>query len=108
MVVGSRFYDNDTTIFVHKVLRLSDVPANEAIPDRSTYSNTHELPELDGSGGYVVKASIDIVDGNNAELKDKATRQLLGIREALRQSVDLRPGDRLALDTRLPANAYRT
>lgn len=108
MVVGSRFYDHDTTLFVHKVLRLSQVPADEAMSDRSFLSNISELPDLDGSGGYMVQASIDVVDGNNPELKDRATRQLLAIKEALKQAVDLTPGDRLALDTRLPISSRRS
>ena len=108
MVVGSRFYDNDTTLFVHKVLLLPQVPADQAMLDIASFSDVDKLSELDGSGGYIVKASIDIVDGNNAELKDKATRQLLGIKESLKQAVDLTPGDRLALDTRLPATSRRT
>jgi hypothetical protein len=108
MVVGSRFYDNDTTISVHKVLRLPEVAADEAVSDNSFVANIDELPELDGSGSYIVQASIDIVDGNNPELKDRATRQLLGVKEALKQAVDLTPGDRLALDTRLPAISRRT
>ena|ERR1700760_3506632 len=107
MVVGSRFYDNDTSIFVHKVLVLPQVAADTAMPDGASLPIIDKLSELDGSGGYVVKASIDIVDGNNTELKDKAARQLLGIKEALRQAVDLTPGDRLALDTRLATNPRR-
>ena len=108
MVVGSRFYDNDTTIFVHKVLRLSQVAAEEATSEKSFLSSVNELPEVDGSGGYIVQTSIDVIDGNNSELKDRATRQLVGIKEALKQAVDLTPGDRLALDTRLPAPSRRT
>ncbi len=108
MVVGSRFYDNDTTIFVHKVLLLPQVAAEEAISDKAFLSNINKLSELDGSGGYIVQASIDIVDGSNSELKDRATRRLLGIKEALKQAVELTPGDRLALDTRIPANSRRT
>ncbi|KAJ9607951.1 Mediator of RNA polymerase II transcription subunit 18 [Cladophialophora chaetospira] len=108
MVVGSRFYENDTTIFVHKVLRLPRVAAEEAISDKAYNTNISDLPDLDGSGSFIVQASIDMVDGNNSELKDRATRQLLGIKEALKQAVDLTPGDRLALDTRLPANSRRT
>lgn len=107
MVVGSKFYDHDTTLFVHKVLRLSQVTAEQALGDRSYLSNISQLPDLDGSGGYLIQASIDVVDGNNPELKDRATRQLLALKEALRQAVDLTPGDRLALDTRLPVTARR-
>ena len=108
MVTGSKFYDHDTTLFVHKVLRLPPVGAAEALGDRSFLSTSDQLPELDGSGGSIIQASIDVVDGNNPELKERATRQLLGLKEALKQAVDLTPGDRLALDTRLPNVSRRT
>ncbi|KAL2430561.1 Mediator of RNA polymerase II transcription subunit 18 [Exophiala dermatitidis] len=108
LVVGDNFYDYDTTLFVHKVLRLPQVSADEAISDTSFLSNLSELPELDGSGGYMLQASIDVVDGNHPELKERATRQLLGHKEALKQAVELTPGDRLALDTRLPVSSGRT
>ncbi|EXJ71333.1 uncharacterized protein A1O5_05139 [Cladophialophora psammophila CBS 110553] len=108
MVVGSRFYDHDTTLFLHQVLRLPEVGADEAISDESFSSSINDLPELDGSGGYILQASIDVVDGNNPELKERATRQLLAVKEALRQAVDLTPGDRLSLDTRLPITSGRT
>jgi len=108
MVVGSHFYDHETTLFVHKVLRVPQVPSEEAIRDQSFLSNIPELQDLDGSGGYMVQASIDVVDGNSPELKERATRQLLSIKEALKQAVDLSPGDRLALDTRVPGTGRRT
>ncbi len=106
-MVGSRFYDHDATLFVYKVLTLPPVTAAKAASDTSFASNIAELPELDGSGGYLVQASIDVNDGNNPELKDRATRQLLGLKEALKQAVSLTPGDRLALDTRLPVVSRR-
>ncbi|EHY55951.1 Mediator of RNA polymerase II transcription subunit 18 [Exophiala dermatitidis] len=107
LVVGDNFYDYDTTLFVHKVLRLPQVSADGAIADTSFLSNISELPKLDGSGGYMLQASIDVVDGNHPELKERATRQLLGHKEALKQAVELTPGDRLALDTRLPVSSGR-
>lgn len=82
--------------------------AEAAISDRTSLSNIGMLSELDGSGGYVVQASIEIVDGSNSELKDRASRRLLELKEALKQAVDLTPGDRLALDTRLPMNPRTT
>nr|KAK5438344.1 DNA kinase/phosphatase Pnk1 [Exophiala xenobiotica] len=103
MLVGSNFYDQDTTLSVHKVVQLPQVPADKAISDVSFLSDISKLQDFDGSGGYVVQASIDVVDGNHPELKDRATRQLLAHKEALKQAVDLTPGDRLALDTRLPS-----
>jgi mediator of RNA polymerase II transcription subunit 18 len=103
MVVGHKFYELNTTIHVHKLLTLPQASIENAITNLSFLDKVSDLQELDGSGGHMVQTSIDVIDGNNPELKDKATRQLLGIREALRQAIDLTPGDRLSLDTRLPA-----
>lgn len=108
LIVGSKFYDHDTTLFVHKVFRLPPVAADHAVTDQAFLSDREGLPTLDGSGGYIIQASIEVVDGNNPELKDRATRQLLGLRESLKQAVDLTPGDRLALDTRVPNLARRS
>jgi len=108
MVKGTKFYDRDTTIHVHKVLRLPPVGASNAVTDTSFLTHVDGLKELDGSGAYIVQASIDAVDGNNPELKDRATRQLLNLKEALRQAVSLTPGDRLALDTRVPLPPRRS
>jgi len=103
MLTGSKFYDNDTTLYLHKVLTLPQTSVDSAMTDLSFLSNPSELRELDGSGGALLHASIDVTDGNNPELKDRATRQLLALKESFKQAVDLTPGDRLALDTRLPA-----
>lgn len=103
MLSGSKFYDNDATLYLHKVFVLPQTSVESAMTELSFLSNLSELRELDGSGGALLQASIDVIDGNNPELKDKATRQLLALKEGLKQAVDLTPGDRLALDTRLPA-----
>ncbi|KEF52877.1 uncharacterized protein A1O9_11295 [Exophiala aquamarina CBS 119918] len=103
MLTGFKFYDNDTTLYLHKVLTLPQGSVESAMTDFSFLSNISELGDLDGSGGALLQASIDVVDGNNPELKDRATRQLLALKEGFKQGVDLTPGDRLALDTRLPA-----
>ncbi|RVX73174.1 hypothetical protein B0A52_02301 [Exophiala mesophila] len=107
LLVGSKFYDHDTTLHVHKILTLPPVSASAAITERSYLSNVSELKELDGSGSYLVQASIDVIDGNNQELKDRATRQLLNLQESLKAAFDLTPADRLALDTRLPSVVRR-
>lgn len=107
MVTGSKFYDNDTTLYLQKVLTLPQSSVESAMTDLSFLSNISELQELDGSGGALLQASIDVIDGNNPELKDRATRQLLALKEGFKQGVDLTPGDRLALDTRLPAVSRR-
>lgn len=88
----------------------SDQGTQETTPNLSTINtvpDVSKLSPLDSSGGYVLQASIEIADGNSTDLKDKATQQLLAIKETLRSSVDLAPGDRLALDTRVPVKRVR-
>lgn len=56
----------------------------------------------DPSGSYILLASLEIVEGNNQELRDQGRTQLLALKETLRQAVTLAPAERLALDTRMP------
>jgi Med18 protein len=73
----------------------------------TTLPPTEKLTPLDSSESYMLQASVEVVDGNNPELKDRALRALMTIKETLKQSVVLVPGDRLALDTRLPVAPRR-
>ena len=66
-----------------------------------------DLQVLDTRKGFVLQASIEAVDGNNPEVKEKAVQQLLAMKETLKQAVTLAPGDRLALDTRVPIRSIR-
>ena len=103
MVVGVKYFDRDTTIFLHRVMRIPDAKsANEAF-EHSFLERPDSIEPLDGSGGYLLQASIQAVEGNSQEVKDRATGQLLALKETLKQTVSLTPGNRLALDTRLPA-----
>lgn len=103
MVVGDKFFDRDTTIFLHRVMRIPDAKsANEAV-EHSSLEEPGSIEPLDGSGGYLLHASIQAVEGDSQEVKDRATGQLLALKETLKQAVSLTPGNRLALDTRLPA-----
>ena len=61
-----------------------------------------ELQPFDGAKGFVLQASIEALDGNNPEIKEKAVQQLVAMKETLKQAVVLKTGDRLALDTRVP------
>lgn len=56
---------------------------------------------MDATETYVLQASIDIVDGNSEDLKNRASEQLVSMRETLKQAVALGPADRLALDMRI-------
>lgn len=91
-------------------MQASDQSTQNTTPTTSTINtipDISKLTPLDPSEGYVLQASIEIADGNSPDLKDKATQQLLAIKDALRSSVDLTPGDRLALDTRVPVRRVR-
>lgn len=107
LVMGSKFYDQDTTLFVHKVLMLPETRPEQISFDSYNYPPTDDLSSLDSSDSWIISASIEVIDGNNPELKDRATRQLLTMKEILKESVNLVPGDRLALDTRVPATSMR-
>jgi mediator of RNA polymerase II transcription subunit 18, fungi type len=76
-------------------------PTINTVPDNS------KLTPLDPSGGFILQASIEIADSNSTELKEKASQQILAMKETLRASVNLLPGDRLALDTRVPVRRVR-
>lgn len=94
-------------MFLYKVLQIPQVDADRAALDTKFLSSEEVFQELDGSGGYTLQASIEVVDGNNPELRDRATRQLLAMKETLKQAVTLLTGDRLALDTRMALPSRR-
>jgi mediator of RNA polymerase II transcription subunit 18, fungi type len=107
---GDKFYDQETTLFLHRIMQLPTQEAHDikiSFPAVNSSPDISKLTPLDSSGGYILQASIEITDGNSSELKDRATQQLLAIKETLRSSVNLVPGDRLALDTRVPIRRVR-
>ncbi|RMD39303.1 hypothetical protein DV735_g5822, partial [Chaetothyriales sp. CBS 134920] len=104
-VEGVQFYDQDTTLFLHRPSNIPRVEAEKAT-DLSFLDDSESVKLVDASGAYVLQASIEAIDGTNPELKDRATRQLLALKDTLEQAIDLKPGDRLALDTRTRRLAY--
>lgn len=86
---------------------LPQTTSENAVNDTAFLSDISKLTDVDKSGGYLMQASIEVIDGNNPELKERGTRQLLAHKEALKQAVDLTPGDRLALDSRVPVTGRR-
>lgn len=75
--------------------------------DVSSLPPISKLQSFDQSGGHTLHIWVDVVDGNNPELKDRATKQLLALKDTLKQAIDLTPGDRLALDTKVPTAPRR-
>ena len=116
VLAGDNFYDQDTTLFLHQALAFppqSQPPAqnqnqNITFASVNTVPDVSKLTPVDPAGGYILQASIEIADAGSSELKDRATQQLLAMKEILRPSVLLDPGDRLALDTRVSVRRVAT
>lgn len=106
-IEGQAYYDHDTTLLIHRLRQLPAAKDTKDAGDISKVPLTSELRLLDPSGGWIVQAAVEISDANIQELKDRATRQLLTWKDTLRQSVNLAPADRLALDTRIPMPVRR-
>jgi hypothetical protein len=106
LIDGSQFYDRDSTLFLHRVLRIPDAETAEVAIDCGFLDKPDTMQPLDSKGGHLLQVSILAGEGNNQDLKERATTQLLAMKETLRLAVNLTPGDRLALDSRIPA-AFR-
>lgn len=98
VVHGHKVYDQDTTLFLHRIMTATE-PQYSSPP---VMPKTENLSPLDKSEGFVLSATIETMDGSNAELRERAARQLLAMKETMKGSVNLAPGDRLALDTKVP------
>jgi DNA phosphorothioation-dependent restriction protein DptG len=105
---GHKFYDQDTTLFIYQVLQMPRASDEQAVTTNTPMPHVSELQPLDANNGFVLQASIEAVDGSNPEVKEKAVQQLMAMKETLKQAVTLAPGDRLALDTRVPMRNMRT
>jgi hypothetical protein len=101
MTRGHQFYDQDMTLLVHRIYRIPSAGADGAA-DTAFLDTADRTSLFDISGGYILQASID-ADGSAAELKDRATSQLLAMKDTLKEAIALGPGDRLAMDMRAPA-----
>lgn len=104
---GHKFYDQDMTLFVHQVLRMPQLPDEQAGATTTPVPPISELQPFDPNKGFVLQASIEAIEGNNPEVKEKAVQQLMAMKETLKQAVTLAPGDRLALDTIVPLRNKR-
>ena len=106
MLEGEKFYDQDVTLFVSQVLHLPQT-------DNQVKFTLESLPRLagvrpfDNSRTYLLQASNEATDGNNPDLREKAVQQLMSMKETLKQAVNLAPGDRLALDTKVSSRSSR-
>lgn len=106
-VEGCQFYDQDTTLFLYRIRSIPDSRRAENACDISKLPPRERLSLIDPTEAYVLQASIDVADGNNEDLKNRASEQLIRMRETLKQAVTLEPADRLSLDTRITVPVRR-
>ena len=107
MTEGQVFYSQDTSLLLYRVRQLTKAEPASTASDITSLPAITDLQLLDPSGAYLLQATIEIVDGNSQELRDRATRQLSGIRDSLKSEITLTQPDRLALDTRIPIPVRR-
>ncbi|KAI9882146.1 MAG: hypothetical protein M1823_006110 [Watsoniomyces obsoletus] len=109
---GQRLILNNVILLLH---RLFYTPRLEAASSTTSNRVEKESPRtpadgfsdleswslLDPSGGYILQASVRVQDGGKPESMTLAVNELLAIKETLKGLVELEPGDRLAMDTRV-------
>lgn len=98
---GQVFYAQDVSLFLYQVRQLSKVQDAAIALDVTKLPTREKLPLLDPSEAYVLHAKVDVFDGNSQELRERASRQLFAVRDALQSEVELLAPDRLALDTKI-------
>lgn len=97
-LTGHRFTHLNTLLLLIKAV----MPPSQESPEH--ISDTGDLvtgQQVDPSGSYLIQASIRVQDGSKVELMNRATAELMNLKETLKGVVDLEMGDRLAMDTRV-------
>jgi hypothetical protein len=105
VVIGHKFYDQDITLFLQRIMRASNSEVGKNTTDIETFPQAGDLESLAKSDECLLSATIESTDGSNSELRERAVRQLLMMKETMKGAVNLVPGDRLALDTKVPLTA---
>ncbi|KAJ5085558.1 mediator of RNA polymerase II transcription subunit 18 [Penicillium argentinense] len=101
IVEGDMFVQNDTAIYLHRVLHYPTTGDQEIRSPRRQLPNLDQMAPLEKTGSYVLQASITVQDSTNQDAMKTASQHLFALREQLRSAVKLEPADRLALDTRV-------
>ncbi|KAI9664593.1 MAG: Mediator of RNA polymerase II transcription subunit 18 [Bathelium mastoideum] len=96
---GHRLIHENLIMWLHRILLYSNEPSSDSTP-RTSMPDINALLPLDESGSYLLQASVRVQDGSKPEIFNKAQSELLGFKETMKGSLDLRVVDRLSLDTR--------
>jgi len=96
VIEGHRFVLDNTILFLHRILSWN-TPPSDIKTSLPAFSN---LSPLDPSGAYLLEAKIRLSESNPVLIKI-GEGELTGLQKHLKGVLDMRPPERLALDTRV-------
>lgn len=101
VVIEQKLYDQNVSLSLKRILRVSNREGQYNSTNADIMPKNKDLVPLSESKTVILTATVETTDGSNAELRERAIRELLIMKETMKGAVDLLPGDRLALDTKV-------
>ena len=101
VVIEQKLYDQNVSLSLRRILRVSNREGQYNSTNADIMPKNKDLVPLSESKTVILTATVETTDGSNAELRERAIRELLIMKETMKGAVDLLPGDRLALDTKV-------
>lgn len=110
---GHRIIHNNIILLLHRLLRVPkdgkgrlgssgpDISGRAPLTPLDARPDAEAWTSIDPSGAWILQASVRVQDGSKPEPMTLATNELLAFQEVIKGVVDLEPGNRLAMDTRV-------
>ena len=102
---GHRLSYSNIALHLYRILVPISPPSMDIDQQQSSAQEPRvkraDLKLLDESGGFVLQASVRVLDGSKVETMTRGAGELLALRERLKGVVGLEMVERLALDTRV-------
>lgn len=96
---GTRFTQNNIDLRIQHALVDQSIQELSSPPAVSNPVET--MQAIDDSGGYILQASIRVLDDSKPEVMSTAYNELQDLKDTLRGLVELDLGDRIAMNTRI-------
>ncbi|KAI9831426.1 MAG: hypothetical protein M1819_005025 [Sarea resinae] len=97
---GYRVFHHNLILLLNRIRKLPPESNSTGSP-RKHLPPYNSLDLLDGSGAYMLQASVRVQDGNKPESMTLGISELRAFKEMMKGVVDLDVADRLSLDTRV-------
>ena len=94
---ASRFIWRNVVVQLQRIL----VSPSQSTSVAATLPVFSDLKPLDASDSYIVQATVRLENGADPKLRQRGQRDLDDFQERMKGVVDMRPADRLSLDTRV-------